>query len=136
LRTWQLLTKRPEHLSNALPSWWWGNPLPNVWLGTTISNTKVAYRADVLRRTPAAVRFISYEPALGPLDNLDLTGIHWVIYGGESGHGYRKHNLAWPRVMRSKCRDAGVAFFYKQSPGYRTGMGEELDGEMVREFPK
>ena len=82
------------------------------------------------------MRFVSYEPALGPLDDLDLSGIDWVIYGGESGPGHRQHDLAWPRVMREKCAEAGAVFFYKQSPGFRTEMGKELDGELVQNFPE
>ena len=78
---------------------------------------------------------MSYEPALGPLDSLDLTGLDWIIYGGESGPGYRPHDLAWPRAMRDKCRAAGVAFFYKQSSAHRTEMGTTLDGETIHQFP-
>src|SRR5262249_35245065 len=81
----QLLTKRPERIRASLPENW-GDGYANVWLGTSIESMKVAERADYLREILAAVRFISYEPALGPLDELDITGIDWVIYGGESGH--------------------------------------------------
>jgi protein gp37 len=130
----QVLTKRPERIADNLPRDW-GNGWDNVWLGTSIEDMRVAGRADHLRDIPAAVRFISYEPALGPLDDLDLRGIDWVIYGGESGPGYRPEDKNWARVMHRKCADAGAAFFHKQSAGYRTEMGIELDGKIVRQFP-
>lgn len=133
----QLLTKRPERIRQLLPADW-GTGWMNVWLGTSIEDMRVAQRADHLRDIPAVVRFISYEPALGPLDQLDITGIDWCIFGGESGLGYRAPAgwQDWARAMREKCREAGVAFFFKQSPAARTEMGTTLDGETVREFPK
>jgi protein gp37 len=136
----QLLTKRPENIANCLPDDW-GSGYPNVWLGTSIEDARVADRADHLRRIPAVVRFISYEPATGPLaGHVDLLGIDWIIYGGESGPGYRAEGTpddpkCWARDMRDACRDAGVAYFHKQSAAFRTEMGIELDGEIVREFP-
>jgi protein gp37 len=130
----QMLTKRPERIRSLLPSDW-GEGYPNVWLGTSIEDMRVAKRADALRDIPAVVRFISYEPAIGPLDDLDISGIDWIIYGGESGPGYRPHDLAWPRAIHKKCTETGAAFFYKQSAAYRTEMGIELDGKMVRYYP-
>jgi protein gp37 len=130
----QVLTKRPERIADNLPSDW-GQGWPNVWLGTSIEDMRVAGRADYLRKIPAAVRFVSYEPALGSLADLDLTGLDWVIYGGESGPGYRPENKDWAREMHRKCSASGVAFFHKQSAGHRTEMGIELDGKIVREFP-
>jgi len=88
-----------------------------------------------LRPLGSAVRFISYEPALGPLDKLDLSGIDWVIYGGESGSCYRPEDKQWARDMRDRCQEAGVAFFHKQSAAYKTEMGIELDGQVIREYP-
>lgn len=132
---WQLLTKRPERIAANLPADW-GEGYPNVWLGTSIENADYAWRADHLRPIPASVRFISYEPALGPLAGaLDLTGIDWVIYGGESGPAFRDHDIEWPRAMRDKCQAVGVAFFYKQSPARFTERGTTLDGETVRQYP-
>ena len=96
---------------------------------------RVAERADYLRDIPAVVRFISYEPALGSLNRLDLTGIDWVIYGGESGSGYRLEDKQWAREMRDRCREQGVAFFHKQSAAWKTEQGIELDGEVIRQFP-
>lgn len=132
---WLILTKRPERIRAELPADWGPGGYPNVWLGTSVEDMRVAGRVDHLRDIPAAVRFISYEPALGPLDELELRGVDWVIYGGESGPGYRPHDLAWPRAMRAKCAEEGVAFFYKQSSAARTEMGIELDGEIVRQYP-
>jgi protein gp37 len=130
----QVLTKRPERIADNLPPDW-GDGWSNVWLGTSIEDMRVARRADHLRTIPAVVRFISYEPAIGPLDDLDIGGIDWVIYGGESGPGHRKEDKQWARVMHAKCSESGAAFFHKQSAGYRTELGIELDGQIVREFP-
>lgn len=88
--------------------------LPNVWLGTSIETDRYAFRADHLRATPAAVRFLSLEPLLGPLPSLDLTGIDWVIVGGESGRGARPMHPDWVRDIRDRCAAAGVPFFFKQ----------------------
>ena len=131
---WQLLTKRPENFSGMLPPDW-GDGYKNVWLGVSIENADYIHRVDILCKTPARIHFISYEPALGPLNGLDLSNIQWVIYGGESGPKFRSHDLAWPRDMLRKCRKAGVAFFYKQSPAFRTETGIELDGQIIREYP-
>jgi protein gp37 len=91
-----------------------GWPLPNVWLGTSIENDRWVDRADALRETPAAVRFLSLEPLLGPLPSLDLTGIGWVIVGGESGPGARPMHSDWVRDIRDRCVAAGIPFFFKQ----------------------
>lgn len=130
----QMLTKRADNIARFLPPDW-GDGYPNVWLGTSIEDMRVSHRADHLRDIPAAVRFISYEPALGSLNDLDITGIDWVIYGGESGSGFRPEDKQWARDMRDKCRESGAAFFHKQSAAYRTEMGIELDGEIIRQFP-
>lgn len=130
----QLLTKRPENIARFLPDDW-GDGYDNVWIGCTIEDNRVAHRGDELRGIPSLIRFVSYEPAIGPLDQLDLTGIHWVIYGGESGPERRPENKQWARDMRTRCAAHGVAFFHKQSAGHRTEMGIELDGEIVRAFP-
>lgn len=130
----QLLTKRADRIESCLPCDW-GDGYPNVWLGTSIEDMRVAWRADHLRQVPAAVRFISYEPALGSLADLDIGGIDWVIYGGESGPGFRPEDKAWAREMYAKCSASGIAFFHKQSAAIRTEMGIELDGQIVRQFP-
>jgi protein gp37 len=131
---WQLLTKRPERYPIILPSDW-GDGYPNVWLGTSIENNGYIERADFLRAVPATVRFISYEPALGPLDELDLTGIDWLIYGGESGPGWRPEDKQWARDIRARCESGSTAFFHKQSAAFRTELGIELDGQIVRNYP-
>ena len=131
---WLLLTKRPENVGRMLPADW-GDGWPHVWLGATVEDDRVARRLDALRAVPAALRFVSYEPALGPLDHVDLSGIGWVIYGGESGPGYRADDPNWARAMRDRCRAEGVAFFHKQSAGPRPGRGVLLDGELIQQFP-
>ena len=136
---WLLLTKRPGRIAGLLPIDW-GEGYDNVWLGTSIEDMRVAWRSDHLRVLPAIVRFVSYEPALGPLDGLDLTGIDWMIYGGESGPGFRPEGVTddhhvWARTMRDRCREAGTAFFFKQSAALRTETGTTLDGETIREYP-
>jgi len=132
---WQILTKRPERIASCLPADW-EEGWDTVWLGTSIESAEYAHRADALRAIPAQVRFVSYEPALGPLAGaLNLDGIDWVIYGGESGPKYRAHDLQWARDMRAACRERGIAFFFKQSAAPRTEMGTTLDGETVREWP-
>jgi protein gp37 len=112
-------------------------PLPNVWLGTSIENDRFVGRADYLRETPAAVHFLSLEPLLGPLPSLDLTGIEWVIVGGESGPQHRPMDPAWARDLRDRCVSAGVAFFFKQWGG-RTpkANGRLLDGRTWDEYPR
>lgn len=134
--SFQLLTKRPQNIKRFLPDDW-GAGYHNVWIGTTIEDNRVADRAKYLRDVPAIVRFVSYEPAIGPLDKLDLSGIDWVIYGGESGPHRRPEDKQWARDMRDRCwsHTPAVAFFHKQSAGIRTEMGIELDGKIVREFP-
>lgn len=132
---WLLLTKRPENIARMLPHQWTILPMPNVWLGTSVEDMRVASRVDALRSVRAAVRFISYEPALGPLDDLDLSGIDWVIYGGESGADFRSDDRDWARTMRDRCQQAGIAFFYKQASGRFPGRETLLDGVEHHEWP-
>jgi len=131
---WQLLTKRADRIRQNLPDDW-GGGYPNVWLGVSIENMDYAWRADCLREIPATVRFISYEPALGPLDSLELAGIDWVIFGGESGPNFREADLQWSRDMRRHCERHGVAYFHKQASHFFTERGTQLDGETVRNYP-
>lgn len=119
----------------------------NVWLGVTIENRRFVHRADLLRETPAAVRFISAEPLLGPLFDddwwpdfpqhmLDLRGIDWLITGGESGPRHRRFDPAWAIQLRDACAAAGVAFLHKQNGGPRPDSnGRLLDGRTYDEFP-
>ena len=132
--TFQVLTKRPDRLVALAPSLPWPS---NVWVGVSIENRRFVQRADLLREVPAAVRFISAEPLLGPLDGLDLDGIHWLIAGGESGAKHRRCDPDWVRALRDSCSDERVAFFFKQWGG-RTSKagGRTLDGRMWDEMPR
>jgi protein gp37 len=135
--SWQLLTKRPERIAGCLPRDW-GDGWPNVWLGVSVSEPAGLWRVAELRKIPAAVRFISYEPALADITSwLFLDGIHWVIFGGESGPGYRAPAgwQDWARTTRELCRINRVAFFFKQSPARRTETGITLDGAVIHQFP-
>jgi len=121
--------------AQLVPAQHW--PLPNVWLGTSIESDKYVWRADALRETPAAVRFLSCEPLLGPLPSLDLTGIDWVIAGGESGPRHRQMDPDWVRDLRDRCVMAGVAFFFKQYAGRSPKAGgRELDGHIWDQYPE
>ncbi len=132
---WQLLTKRPDNVLRMVP---WQEIWPNnVWIGTSIENAQAAeQRLPFIQQIPAVVRFLSCEPLIGPLDDLDLTGIHWLIAGGESGSKHRPIAIEWVRVLRNRCREANVAFFFKQWGGIRSKSGgRELDGQYYSEFP-
>jgi protein gp37 len=174
--TYQILTKRPQPAEHILRDDWsdfsssfqteideegfklglgeletgWRWPLPNVWLGTSIESDAYTSRADHLRETPAAVRFLSLEPLLGPLPSLDLTGIGWVIAGGESGPGARPMHPAWVRDIRDRCVAASIPFLFKQWGEWRRvntahgvvvsrvgkkAAGRELDGKVWDEYP-
>ncbi|MCW2986827.1 MAG: phage Gp37/Gp68 family protein [Conexibacter sp.] len=129
----QVLTKREDRLAELAPSLPWPE---NVWMGVTVENRKFVDRADQLRSVPAAVRFISAEPLLGPLDGLDLTGIDWLIAGGESGPKHRPVRAEWIRDLRDSCLTEDTAFFFKQWGGRRpkTG-GRLLDGHQWSQMP-
>jgi protein gp37 len=131
--TYQVLTKRPMRAARIADALLWPS---NVWLGVSIENMAVANRVDHLRRVPAAVKFLSCEPLLGPLDGLDLTGLDWVIAGGESGMNYRPMDIRWARGIRDACLQAGVPFFFKQWGG-RTpkSLGRDLDGQTWDQMP-
>ena len=131
---WQLLTKRPARIKRHLPNDW-GEGYDNVWLGTTIESNDYIGRANHLKSFPAKVRFISYEPALGPLDQLDLNGLHWIIYGGESGPHRRPENLQWARDIKDRCEKEGVAFWFKQQSSLKPGTDPHLDGITYHKFP-
>ena len=130
----QVLTKRPERavrLADELP---WGS---NVWLGTSIEDIHVARRADALRQvSQAAVRFISAEPLLGSLAELNLESIDWVIGGGESGTGFRACDPRWARELRDRCVKQGIAFFWKQWGGATPKAGgRQLDDRLWDQYP-
>lgn len=131
--TFQILTKRHERLVELAPLLSWPE---NVWMGVSIENRRWVIRADYLRRVPAKVRFVSAEPLLGPLDRLDLTGIGWLIVGGESGPRHRRIDPAWVRALRRQCKREGVDFFFKQWGGLRPkSNGRVLDGREWNEMP-
>jgi protein gp37 len=109
--TFQLLTKRSKRMVDLADRLTW--PL-NLWVGVSIESDPYSYRANHLRRVPSAVRFVSAEPLLGPLPSLNLTQVDWLIAGGESGHHSRPMHPEWARDLRDRCRDANVAFFFKQ----------------------
>jgi len=112
--TFQILTKRPERAAEIAPRLTWS---PNIWMGTSVENMLVSHRIKDLTRIPARVRFLSLEPLLGPLPRLALTGIHWVIVGGESGPGCRPMEEAWVTQIRDRCVVQSVPFFFKQWGG-------------------
>jgi len=129
----QVLTKRPERLIALAPSLPWP---PNIWQGVSVESARYVSRIDLLRQVPAAIRFLSVEPLLGPIPHLPLDGIHWVIVGGESGPGYRPMDPTWACDIRDQCLAASVAFFFKQvgGPTPKAG-GRLLDGLPWDEYP-
>ena len=131
--TFQILTKRPGRLRRLGQHIDWP---ANVWMGVSIENDALVARADALREVPAAIRFLSCEPLLGPLPSLNLDGISWVIVGGESGKGFRTMELDWARDLRDRCLAEDVAFWYKQGSGLRPGKDELLDGQKWQQFPQ
>jgi protein gp37 len=130
--TYQLLTKRPRRVARMASELPWPR---NVWVGVSVETQEQAWRVAELRRVPAAVRFISAEPLLGPLD-LDLAGFDWLIAGGESGPRHRLMDERWALDLRDQCARSGVAFFFKQWGGVRakTG-GRELEGRTWDDMP-
>jgi len=131
----QILTKRPQRIQDHLPADWGEHGYGNVWLGTSVENADYLDRVDTLRQVPARVRFISAEPLLGPLTNLNLTGIHWLIVGGETGPTHRLMDHVWAMELRDLAAKAGTAFFFKQSSGRLPGRGDQLDGREWKHFP-
>ncbi len=130
----QILTKRAARLGEVRSQLSWP---PNVWIGVSVEDRRYMERVDLLRTVPAAVRFLSLEPLLGPLPGMDLSGIHWVIVGGESGPGARPMKPSWALEIRDQCRGAGVPFFFKQWGGPRRKLtGRRLDGREWNEMPR
>lgn len=132
--TYQVLTKRSTRLRKVADELDWPS---NLWMGVSVENNAATYRVDDLRAVPASVRFLSCEPLLGPLEGIDLTGVGWVIAGGESGPTYRPMQLDWARSIRDACQESGVPFFFKQWGG-RTpkSAGRQLDGRTWSEMPE
>lgn len=130
---YMILTKRSQRLVELAPSLPWPE---NVWMGVTVENADYTYRIDHLRQTPARLRFLSLEPLLGPLDNLNLQGIEWVLLGGESGPGARPMLKEWVISVRDQCEAAGVAFSFHHWGGeHRRLRGRTLEGRIYNEMP-
>ena len=139
---YQILTKRPEimlkyleerkkvtHALNIQPK--------NIWLGTSVEDSRVIHRINTLRKVPAAVRFISFEPLIGDVGKVDLTDIHWAIVGGESGKNHRPIKQEWVQNILTQCREQHVAFFFKQWGGLTSKSGGRLfNGRTYDEYPE
>ncbi len=131
--TFQVLTKRSERLADLAPQLPWSG---NVWMGVSVEDARVLGRVHDLQRVPAAVRFLSLEPLIGPFDALPLDGIHWVIVGGESGPKARPMRKEWVTSIFRQCRAARVPFFFKQWGGVRKDLtGREFNGRTYDEIP-
>jgi protein gp37 len=133
--TYQVLTKRAERLARMSRRIDWP---PNVWMGVSVETPRFSWRIEYLRSVPAAVRFVSAEPLLAALPNLDLSGIHWLIAGGESQPGCRPAELEWFRDLRDQCTSIDVKFFLKQLGGHpskRGGADALLDGRRWTQLP-
>lgn len=133
---YQILTKRPQRMAALLkeiaPA-----PLPNVWLGTSVEDERVVARIDHLRDVPASVRFISFEPLIGDVGEVDLAGIHWAIVGGESGPRARPMDEEWVERILDQCLNSGTAFFFKQWGGVnKKKTGRVLRGRTYDEMPE
>lgn len=133
----QVLTKRSSLMRDYLKRRYRETPPPaHIWLGVSVEDGRSKARIEHLRQAPAAVRFLSIEPLIGPVGKVSLDGIHWVIAGGESGPAARTMHIDWARDVRNQCNEQGVAFFFKQWGGIRpkTG-GRDLDGREWNELP-
>ena len=138
--TYQVLTKRPERMMQFVDEYVEKRgPLPrNIWLGTSVENEAAAHRIEKLKYVNCAIRFISFEPLIGPIDigADDLRGISWAIIGGESGRYHRPVDPNWARNLIKSCKEQGVAVFFKQWGGeYPTQNGREIDGRTWDEYP-
>lgn len=135
--TFQVLTKRSSLMREFLRRRYPSTPGPlHMWFGVSVEDGTKKSRIRHLQETPAAVRFLSIEPLIGPIGNLGLTGIDWVIVGGESGPGARPMDPGWVREVRDQCLESGVAFFFKQWGGLRPKSGgRQLDGREWSQFP-
>ncbi len=129
----QVLTKRAERLLEFNSKLTWST---NVWMGVSVEDKRVTDRIEALRQTDAHIKFLSLEPLLGALPNLELDGIDWVIVGGESGPGAREMEKKWVIDIRDQCADAKIHFFFKQWGGRRKSKtGRELEGRIYDEMP-
>lgn len=130
----QVLTKRSERLAELRGELTWSQ---NIWMGVSVEDEKVTHRINDLRKVPAAVRFLSCEPLIGPLRKMNLKDIDWIIVGGESGANPRPMQPEWATSIRDQCEKHDVAFFFKQWGGRnKKAAGRELDGSYHDTFPK
>lgn len=136
--TYQLLTKRSSRMRDYLNRRYRAyEPPAHIWTGVSVEDHRGAVRIEHLRQTRSAVRFLSVEPLIGPVGDVDLRDIHWVIAGGESGPNARVLHIDWARQIRDACRSQEVPFFFKQWGGYRPKSGgRELDGKEWNEYPE
>ena len=131
--TYQILTKRSDRVRSLAPELSWNE---NIWMGVSIEDKRIIHRLDDLKHVPASVRFLSLEPLIGPLDNLDLEGIDWVIVGGESGPKARPMKKEWVESIHEQCDAVGTEFFFKQWGGVRKhDTGRELHGRTYDNMP-
>lgn len=131
---YQILTKRPERMLAFAKK---HNNIPDhIWMGTSVESALYVPRIDLLRKVPCKVKFVSFEPLLGSVGKVDLSGVSWVIVGGESGPHFREMKSEWVREIRHLCKQQKVAFFFKQWGGRtpKSG-GRELDGKKWDEYP-
>lgn len=139
---YQILTKRPDRMAQVLGRWN-QDPLQNVWLGTSVESSAVVDRIEMLRAVPARIRFISFEPLIGPVGHVNLRGIDWAIVGGESGRFARPIREAWIDEIYERCAAAGTAFFFKQWGTWgkdnkkrsKKANGREYRGKLWDEMP-
>lgn len=132
--TYQILTKRADRLAGLSPELPWPS---NLWMGVSVEDADYVWRIDRLRQTGARIKFLSIEPLIAPVGYLDLTGIEWVIVGGESGPRARPMDPDWVRSVRDQCVAAGVPFFFKQWGGRnKKRAGRILDGRSWDEYPE
>jgi len=131
--TFQILTKRSQRVMELADRFLWTD---NIWMGVSVENRDVQFRVEHLQSVPAKVRFLSCEPLLGPLNDLPLDGIKWVIVGGESGPGARPMEREWVESILAQCRSHNVPFFFKQWGGVRKDLtGRLLHGKTYSEMP-
>lgn len=129
----QVLTKRPERMVELNKKITWTD---NIWMGVTIENDKYLYRADLLKKTDSYIKFISAEPLLGSIKNIDLNNIDWLIVGGESGPNSRPIEKLWVEELQNLAKENNIAFFFKQWGGFnKKKNGKLLNGKIIQEYP-
>lgn len=138
--SYQVLTKRPEealsYYGRKIEKGYWEFP-KSMWLGVTVESSKYTHRIDTLRKLPASVRFISFEPLLADIEEVDLSGISWIIIGAESGKNRRPFEMEWAEDLLEQARNQNVSFFMKQESAFKPGQTKNIPSHlMIREFPE